>query len=222
MITWGNNKLTSRNLVKLFFSTLLVGGIATGIVGFLIRWEEYQSLFSNFEVLQILSVLFWLFGVGLIFSVISQMGFFAYLTIHRFGLGIFKSLWNSVQVVLILFVLFDLVYFRYKVFAEQGESLFSYILIASFILIVGLISAAWKAKLTNKQAFIPALFFMVVVTTIEWMPALRVNEESWLYLMIYPLVICNAYQLLILQKLNENSIEQRKLKQAKVANKPSN
>lgn len=209
-------------MVKLFFSTLLVGGVTTGIVGFLIRWGEYQSLFSNFEVLQILSVLFWLFGVGLIFSIISQMGFFAYLTIHRFGLGIFKTLWNSVQIVLILFVLFDLVYFRYKVFAEQGESLFSYILIAGFILIVGIVSAAWKVKLTNKQAFIPALFFMVVVTTIEWMPALRVNEESWLYLMIYPLVICNAYQLLILQKLNESSIEERKLKQVKIANKPSN
>lgn len=221
IITWGNSKLTSRNWVKLFFSTLLVGGVTTGIVGFLVRWEEYQSLFSNFEVLQIISVLFWLFGVGLIFSIISQMGFFAYLTIHRFGLGIFKSLWNAVQIVLILFVLFDLVYFRYKVFAEKGESLLSYILIAGFILLVGLISAAMKAKLTNKQAFIPAVFFMVVVTTIEWMPALRVNEESWLHLMIYPLVVCNAYQLLILHKLNESSLEQRKLKQQKNANKPS-
>lgn len=213
--------MTSRNWVKLFLSTLLVGGIITGIVGFLIRWEEYQSLFINVEVMQILSVLFWLFGVGLIFSLISQMGFFAYLTIHRFGLGIFKSMWNAVQVVLILFVLFDLIYFRYKVFAEKGESLTSYILIASFVLIVGLVSAIIKAKLTNKQAFIPAVFFMVVVTTIEWMPALRVNEESWLYLMIYPLVICNAYQLLILQRLNANSVQQRKLKQQQIINKPS-
>jgi len=213
--------LTSRNWVKLFLSTLLVGGLTTGIVGFLIRWGEYQSLFVNVEVMQILSVLFWLFGVGLIFSLISQMGFFAYLTIHRFGLGIFKSMWNSVQVVLILFVLFDLVYFRYKAFSEKGESLGSYILIASFILIVGLISAVIKAKLTNKKAFIPAIFFMVVVTTIEWMPALRVNEESWLYLMIYPLVVCNAYQLLILQKLNVSSDQQRKLKQQQIVNKPS-
>ena len=35
--------------------------------------------------------LLWLFGIGLIFSLVSQMGFFAYLTVHRFGLGIFKS-----------------------------------------------------------------------------------------------------------------------------------
>ena len=64
--------------------------------------------------------------MGFLFSVISQMGFFAYLTVHRFGLGIFKSvsLWNAVQVVLILFVLFDFVYLRYENFAEPGESFF--------------------------------------------------------------------------------------------------
>jgi KinB signaling pathway activation protein len=43
---------------------------------------------------------------------------------------------------------------------------------------------------------------MFVVTTIEWVPALRANEESWLYLMLIPLLICNAYQLLILHKIN--------------------
>jgi len=42
---------------------------------------------------------------------------------------------------------------------------------------------------------------MIVVTTIEWFPALRTNEESWLYLMLFPLLICNMYQLLILPKL---------------------
>lgn len=217
IILWGKNKLTSRNWVKLFLSTLLVGGITTSIVGFLVRWKEYESIFINFEILQILSVLFWLIGVGFIFSVISQMGFFAYLTVHRFGLGIFKSLWNAVQVILIVFVLFDLVYFRYKGFAEQGDSIVPYVLLAGFLLVVGLVIAAIKAKFTNKQAFIPALFFMVVVTTIEWMPSLRVNEGSWLYLMIFPLLVCNTYQLLILQKLNENSQLQRE----KIAKKPS-
>lgn len=211
IILWGKNKLTSRNWVKLFLSTLLVGGLTTGVVGFIVRWKEFESIFISFDVLEILSVLFWLIGVGLIFSMLSQMGFFAYLTVHRFGLGIFKSrsLWNAVQVILILFVLFDLVYFRYKAFAEKGESMLPYLGIAAFILIVGLIIAVIKVKMTNKEAFIPSVFFMVVVTTIEWVPVLRVNEESWLYLMIFPLLICNAYQLLILQKINESSQLQR-------------
>ncbi|WP_066301408.1 KinB-signaling pathway activation protein [Bacillus sp. FJAT-29937] len=203
--------MTSRNWVKLFLSTLLVGGLTTGVVGFIVRWKEFESIFVPFDFLEIVSVLLWLMGVGLIFSILSQMGFFAYLTIHRFGLGIFKSrsLWNAVQVFLTLFVLFDLVYFRYSAFAIEGESIMPYIGIALFILAVAILVASIKVKLTNKDAFIPAVFFMVVVTTIEWVPVLRVNEQSWVYLMIFPLLVCNAYQLLILHKLNEKSQVQR-------------
>ncbi|WP_147535642.1 KinB-signaling pathway activation protein [Bacillus marasmi] len=204
--------MNSRNLVKLFFSTLLIGALTTGVVGFVVRWEEFAPSFANFEMLEILSVLFWLIGIGFIFSLVSQMGFFAYLTVHRFGLGMFRSakLWNAVQIILIGFVLFDLVYLRYIFFAEKGESYFSYIALAVFVFIVGLIFAWQKAKQTNKEAFIPALFFMVVITIIEWMPVLRVNEHSWLYLMLIPLLACNAYQLLVLHKLNESSLMQRK------------
>ncbi|MBU8773061.1 KinB-signaling pathway activation protein [Cytobacillus oceanisediminis] len=209
--------MTSRNWVKLFISTLLVGGLTTGVVGFIVRWDEFAPIFTDFDFLEILSVFFWLIGVGLIFSIISQMGFFAYLTVHRFGLGIFKGLWNPIQIVLILFALFDLVYFRYKAFAGGGDSMLPYIGVAAFLLIVALVVAAIKAKLTNQHAFIPAVFFMVVVTAIEWVPVLRVNEESWLYLMLFPLLVCNTYQLLILHKLNEDSQKQR----SNLAQKPS-
>ncbi|MBS4193321.1 KinB-signaling pathway activation protein [Bacillus sp. FJAT-49705] len=209
--------MTSRNWVKLFLSTLLVGGLTTGVVGFIVRWNEFKPLFVPFDFLEILSVLFWLIGVGFIFSVLSQMGFFAYLTVHRFGLGIFKSrsLWNAVQVLLIVFVLFDLVYLRYNAFAKEGESILPYIALAAFVLVVALVVAAVKAKLTNKDAFIPAVFFMVVVTTIEWVPVLRVNEQSWVYLMIFPLLVCNTYQLLILHKINEKSQLQKQQKSKK-------
>lgn len=209
--------MTSRNWVKLFISTLLVGGLTTGVVGFIVRWDEFAPIFADFDFLEILSVFFWLIGVGLIFSIISQMGFFAYLTVHRFGLGIFKGLWNPIQIVLILFALFDLVYFRYKAFAGGGDSMLPYIGVAAFLLIVALVVAAIKAKQTNLHAFIPAVFFMVVVTAIEWVPVLRVNEESWLYLMLFPLLVCNTYQLLILHKLNEDSQKQR----SNLAQKPS-
>jgi len=209
--------LTSRNWVKLFISTLLVGGLTTGVVGFIVRWDEFAPIFTDFDFLEILSVFFWLIGVGLIFSIISQMGFFAYLTVHRFGLGIFKGLWNPIQIVLILFALFDLVYFRYKAFAGGEDSMLPYIGVAAFLLIVALVVAAIKAKQTNQHAFIPAVFFMVVVTAIEWVPVLRVNEESWLYLMLFPLLVCNTYQLLILHKLNEDSQKQR----SNLAQKPS-
>ncbi len=199
-------------MVKLFFSTSLIGAITTGIVGFIVRWGEFAHFFTNFEVGEIISIMFWLMGIGLIFSVLSQMGFFAYLTVHRFALGIFRSatLWNRVQIVLIGLVLFDLVYFRYLFFAKKGESFIPYFLVALLILAFGLIIAWQKAKQTNKEAFVSALFFMVVITVVEWMPTLRVNEKSWLYLMLIPLLVCNAYQLLMLHRLNEKSQLQRK------------
>jgi KinB signaling pathway activation protein len=195
----------SRDWVRLFISTLMVGGISTVILGFMIRWSEYQSLFIDGNIVEILSVMFWLLGVGFIFSVISQMGFFAYLTVHRFGLGIFKGLWKPVQITLIAFVLFDLVYFRYQWFADTDDRLLSFFLYPVFLLVFALIVAYFKAKETNKEAFIPALFFMIVVTTIEWVPALRANEESWLSFMLLPLLICNSYQLLILHRLIKKS-----------------
>lgn len=227
----GEKIVTSRNWVNLFITTLVVGAVTTGVVGFIVRWSEFQQLLSDFSIMEFLSILLWLMGVGLIFSILSQMGFFAYLTVHRFGLGIFKSaaLWNAVQVILIAFVLFDLVYFRYNSFAEKGDSILPYLGLAGIVLIAGLVTAFIKAKQTNKDAFIPALFFMVVVTVIEWVPVLRVNEHSWLYLMLFPLLICNAYQLLVLHKLNQKSLQEREAlinKKAKVnkkaQKKPSN
>ena len=193
--------MNSRKWVRLFLTTLLIGGIATAAVGIVLTWKEFGHLLVRFEVIEFLAVLLWHVGVGFIFSVISQAGFFAYLTVHRFGLGMFRSLWNAVQLVLIIFVLFDLVYFRYMVFADKGDSIIPYVLTALFILAVGLAVAYIKSAQTNKGAFVPALFFMVVVTVIEWFPVLRINDRDWLYLMLIPLLVCNAYQLLILHKL---------------------
>ena len=199
----GDYVVNSRKWVHLFFSTLFLGGISTILVGFILRWNQYARLFQSFDGKELLSVAFWLLGVGFIFSVISQMGFFAYLTVHRFGIGIFRSasLWNAVQVFLVAFVLFDFVYLR-STFVEEGNASTTHnILIATVIFLAGAIVAYIKSKETNKQAFIPALFFMIVVTIIEWIPALRVNDRDWLYLMAVPLFICNAYQLLTLHRL---------------------
>ncbi|MEH7352536.1 KinB-signaling pathway activation protein [Neobacillus drentensis] len=203
--------MTSRNLVKLFKNTLLVGGVTTIIVGLFVHWNELQPFFVDFKIIDIISAIIWLMVMGFLFSVISQMGFFAYLTIHRFGLGIFKSasLWNAVQIVLILFGLFDLVYLRYTNFAKTGDSILPYLVPALLLLVVGLAVAWVKSKETNREAFIPAVFFMIVVTLLEWVPVLRENAENWFYLMAFALMACNAYQILILHKLNAQSEQER-------------
>ncbi|MGG1687823.1 KinB-signaling pathway activation protein [Pseudalkalibacillus sp. NRS-1564] len=195
--------MKTRNLVYLFFTTLLIGSTAGMLTGIVLDWSQYWTDLKNGEFVSFLIVILWLLGVSSIFSLISQMGFFAYLTIHRFGLGIFKSvkLWNTIQVVLIAVALFDLVYFRYAVFAKKGESILSYILTALFILIIGLVTAYIKQKETNKQAFIPALFFIVVVTILEWIPGLQSNDPKWLWLILIPLLVSNVWQLLTLHRL---------------------
>ncbi|OFD52706.1 KinB signaling pathway activation protein [Bacillus mycoides] len=195
--------MNSRKWVRLFFTTLFLGGISTVFIGFVLEWDKYAKFFQNFDGKEILAVSFWLMGVGFIFSVISQMGFFAYLTIHRFGLGMFRSssLWNAVQLFCIAFVLFDFVYLRSVLIANGEVSLGNNILVAGMLFVFGAIVAYIKSKETNKKAFVPALFFMVVVTILEWVPALRINDTDWLYLMVIPLLLCNAYQLLVLHRL---------------------
>lgn len=214
--------MTSRNWVKLFMTTLLIGGITTVIVGFIVRWSEFQPYFTEFKIIDIVSTTVWLIFMGFLFSTISQMGFFAYLTIHRFGLGIFKSssLWNAVQSVFILFGLFDLVYLRYENFAKSGDTILPYFAPALILLVSGLLVAWFKMKQTNMGALIPALFFMIVVTLLEWVPVLRVNEKSWFYLMMFSLLACNAYQLLILHKLNEQSEQERQKRANQSSGKP--
>nr|WP_279401688.1 KinB-signaling pathway activation protein [Piscibacillus salipiscarius] len=99
-----------------------------------------------------------------------------------------------------LFVLFDLVYFRYTR-AEDPGSLFPYIVVPAMLLIYSYAVAKVKAKETHPRAFLPALFFMIVVTTVEWIPALRIDEREWIMLMIVPLLAVNTYQLLTLHKI---------------------
>ncbi len=199
----GDMSVNSRKWVRLFLTTLFLGGSSTIFIGFILGWDKYNKFFQNFDGKEILMISFWLLGIGFIFSVISQMGFFAYLTIHRFGLGMFRSpsLWNAIQIFLIAFVLFDFVYLRSVLIANGNESLGMNILVAGTLFVFGAIVAYIKSKETNKKAFVPALFFMIVVTVIEWVPALRVNDTNWLYLMVVPLLLCNAYQVLMLHRL---------------------
>ncbi|MFC7322214.1 KinB-signaling pathway activation protein [Halobacillus campisalis] len=191
--------MNSRKWVRLFLTTLVIGGVLTLLSSFIIKSDSYAEVFQPFQMFELLGLLLFFSGLGFIFSVISQMGFFAYLTIHQFGRGIFKGSWTSIQLFLIAFTIFDLIYFRYQ--AAEDSSIWPYIFTALGLLLVSLVIAYLKAKETNKQAFVPALFFMVVVTSVEWVPALRAASSDYVWLMIIPLVVCNAYQLMLLHRL---------------------
>nr|WP_239584464.1 KinB-signaling pathway activation protein [Aquibacillus albus] len=192
----------SQNIVRLFFSTLLIGAISTLITSFFVKAESYKEFLQPFDLFELFGLFVFFIALGMVFSLISQMGFFAYLTINQFGLGMFRGLWTPIQLLLILFTLFDLIYFRYK--GSDGTTpLTIYVLVALALFIYSWLIAGLKAKQTNRNAFIPALFFMFVVTAIEWVPGLRTSGSDYTWLMIIPLLSCNSYQLLVLHHLTE-------------------
>lgn len=193
--------MKSRNVVRLFFSTLLLGGLSTLVTSFFVKSDVYLEFMKPFDWFELLGLFLFFTGLGLVFSLISQMGFFAYLTVNQLALSFFRSFWPWLQVVVVIVVLFDLVYFRYSIVSTG--SVWPYVFASVFLLIYGLIIARIKANQTNKKAFIPALFFMVVVTFIEWVPGLRTSGGDYAWLMIVPLILCNTYQLLILHRLQE-------------------
>ncbi|SFK50884.1 KinB signaling pathway activation protein [Halobacillus dabanensis] len=195
--------MNSRKWVRLFLTTLLIGGLITLIISFVIKYDSYAEVLQPFQLFELFGLLLFFSGLGFIFSILSQMGFFAYLTLNQFGKGLFRSLWVPVQVFLIAFALFDLVYFRYQ--AADDGSVWPFFWTTLGLFVLSVIVAYVKAKETNKGAFVPALFFMVVVTAIEWVPALRAQDSDYIWLMVIPLFICNAYQLLLLHRLTNTS-----------------
>jgi len=211
--------MTSRKLVGLFFKTLLLGGVAGLLASFIVEWDQYAKVMSPFNAMETLGLIVFFTGLGLVFSAVSQTGFFAYLFINQFGLGIFRSYWRLVQIVLVIFVVFDLVYFPYQE-AKGSKPLYLFILMSGAILLYGLIVAKIKEKQTNRTAFVPALFLMIVMTTLEWVPGLRVSGYDYAFLMIIPLLVCNTYQLLMLHKLSrkeKGKVPVKKTSNAKVA-----
>jgi len=195
--------VNTRKWVGMFFKTLILGGLVGLITSIFVETERYSMFLNPFDLWNLSGSIIFFLGLGLVFSVVSQTGFFAYLFINQFGLGLFRSFWPKVQLVLIAFVLFDLVYFPYK--ESEGETpIYVFIIMSAAILIYGLFISWIKASQTKRRAFIPALFLMIVMTAVEWVPGLRTSGTEYAWMMITTLLACNTYQLLILHKLTNS------------------
>ena len=195
--------MSIRYWVRFFLTTLVIGGMASLMIGLIAEWGLYIRSLTDGHPLDFFKSLLLLFGTGCMFSALSQMGFFAYLTVHRIFLGMFGSvsLWNKVQLLIIAFVFFDLVYFRYMAFSTGSTHVLRFFALPLTLFVVSA-GIAWRKKIeTNLYAFVPTLFYMFVVTTLEWLPVLRQNSFRWVLIMGVTLVICNAYQVLKLHRI---------------------
>jgi KinB signaling pathway activation protein len=190
--------MTLRKWFHLFWTTLIIGMILGLIAGLSLQLTD-----RDFSVPGLPAVGFNLINMalgGATISVLSQMGYFAYLIVRYIAMGIIrrKNIWDMLQWAIIIVVLFDLVYLRYTSF---GGSIAAYFVLPIVVAIVAWGTAAWKVRLTNRNGFLPTLFFMSAVTVLEAVPALRLNNAASTYFMLLPLFGCNAWQILILPRL---------------------
>ncbi|MCH7323623.1 KinB-signaling pathway activation protein [Solibacillus sp. MA9] len=208
--------MTIRNWVKFAFWALLIGGLVNAVASLIIRWDFYQPYLTNGEITEFLAAVIWNIILGFTMSVMAQAGFFAYLTLHQVGVNIFRSLtlWNWVQVVLILVVLVDIIVFR---FAPGAETAVDWIIYGTLLVVLvgaAILTAIKKVKMTQKpHVFISTMFFMIVVTSLEWIIALvgrQDNIDVYVALLLFPLVAVNAFQILMLPKYNSQSEADRK------------
>lgn len=194
---------------------MLIGGGVTAFASLFIRWNFYWPYLSNGQIGEFLAAFLWMVFLGFTMSVIAQAGYFAYLTLHQIGVNIFRSLtlWNWVQILVIIVVLVDLIIFRFAPYANTATEWILYIGLLVFLIFAAIATAVKKIQLTGKKhVLIPSIFFMIVVTTLEWIIALMGRQDNidvYVTLLLFPLVAVNAYQLLILPKYNKKSDEDK-------------
>lgn len=198
----GGTRVDLRKYGRLLGTTFLIGGAGGILGGFLLAWSHLTTgTIGNFFIGTLMNLL-----VGLTVSVLSMMGMFAYIVVNYLGITLFKSakLWNWIQLFLIAFAAFDMVYLRYA-FADGQVSMWSFIWEPLVLLIISVVVAYFKVKATNESAWVPTLFFMFVVTAIAWVPGLRENNLQSSFLMGLPLIACNAWQVLQLHNVMRKS-----------------
>ncbi len=154
--------------------------------------------------------LVWYRGVivgGFVSVAIGLMGFWAYLMLN-FLVRSFLPLrvWIWFQGMLVVVAVLDVAYYFPQLISSLPTGLTlppgNYLPFILAPLVLGAVVAFFKARLSGKNAFVPALFFMYVFTGVEWVPAL-INAKEWgpAGLIWVILFLCNTYLILVLGRI---------------------
>ena len=183
-----------KMFAKLTVQTILIG-VVLGLIFALIGWPAKMLWYRGMIV------------GGFVSVAVALMGFWAYLTLNFIMQSLMPPrVWVWFQAILVILAVVDVVYFFPELVSNlptglslpPGNYLWQLLLPLGLALIV----AVAKMRLTNRSAFIPAIFYMYVFTGVEWIPALF-NARAWrpaeLIWMI--LFVCNTFLILILGKL---------------------
>lgn len=186
-----------RKWMKLFGTTILIGGLASLIIGVCMQLSD--PTFRNIEADGWLYNMFQMAMIGFTFGAFAHMGFFAYLMLNYIARSIFKrpQLWVALQGFTTAFVLVEVAYGVYGTnFPEATFWAVPLALTAAALLV------AWrKVHETTSGAWVPTVFFLVTVTVLEGVPAFRTGSLSSLVFQLVPLFVCNSYQIMRLHRI---------------------
>jgi KinB signaling pathway activation protein len=189
-----------RKLFFLFWSSMALGAVTCTVLGLALQFTDQSYGFLKAEETGYNALMMAI--SGLMIGVFAMMGFFAYLTVNYIALSIFrqKYVWTLLQGYTSIFATFALGYMLYGDRARLSNWLYWVLPIA--LAIGSVLVAYFKAKQTNRSAFVPTIFLMFVVTVLEAWPSINgeTNAVSVIF-MITPLFICNAYQIMWLHRL---------------------
>lgn len=195
--------MTLRKWGFLFWTTLLIGAIASVLTGFIIMLMDPGARDATESAKDLVVFMIFNAGIGLMYSAFAQMGFFAYLTVNFIARSVIKRqlYWHTLQWIFVAIVFFDVIYLRYTRFEATPHGILDYFVLPVILIVVAILVALWKSKLTNKGAFTPTVFFIFAVTIIESVPALRENMANTTLLAVIPILACNVWQIMKLHDL---------------------
>lgn len=172
----------------LFFSTAVIGMI----IGLL------TTLSGQFGTIRVV----WGIITGGFLSASAMMAFWGYLTLN-FTMRTFVSfrIWASIQVLLIGVVYYDMVYFRYMWMAKGEGSIWPYVFYATWPLVVAMVAAYFKGRISGMRSFIPSVFFLYVFTVLEWFVALKSGQQTHMNQIGVILLGVNIYILFMYTRL---------------------
>jgi len=192
------NWLSIKKWFHLFWTTLLIGAGGAVIAGLALQFVNGKIDFKSVGDFFLYPLI--LLGYGMLVSVYSQLGFFAYLILHYMGNGVFpQKVWKYIQLVLSVLALLELIFLRTVVGGERN--VMSDLILGIVILLAAIIVSYFKVKSTNISALIPTLFFMTAISIVEVIGVLRIGVDSATVFIVVPLIACNAFQILMLHRI---------------------
>jgi KinB signaling pathway activation protein len=152
--------------------------------------------------------IFWFTGLitGAFFATTSLMGFWAYLTLNFIArITLPRRVWRWAQALLLLIVLYDMLWWRYHLDATNHPaahaSFWTFFVQGMWPLVVAVIGAIAKQRISGRGNFLPALFYLYVFTVVDWLLVIRSESGPIVDYSGIVMMACNVYLALIFGKL---------------------